>query len=180
LQTDANGQPVQPLNPATGINETGASVLTPYSPEMMANSNMMTTMPQPVPNSDGFGDGYNPWARGVPPPGAPMYQQIPPGGQMIDPNNPNSIFMQDGTVLVPVPVNTNTSVNANTKSAAPSNTNVKPAPANTTAPATPTPAANSQPPAPAKTPTPAPKPATTPAKTPPADRSAQSGKEQDS
>ncbi|MDQ3042611.1 MAG: serine/threonine protein kinase [Acidobacteriota bacterium] len=180
LQTDANGQPVQPLNPATGINETGASVLTPYSPEMMANSNMMTTMPQPVPNSDGFGDGYNPWARGVPPPGAPMYQQIPPGGQMIDPNNPNSIFMQDGTVLVPVPVNTNTSVNANTKSAATSNTNVKPAPANTTAPATPAPAANSQPPAPAKTPTPAPKPATTPAKTPPADRSAQSGKEQDS
>jgi serine/threonine-protein kinase len=183
LQTDANGSPVQPLNPATGINEIGASALTPYSPEMMANSNM-TTMPQPVPNSDGFGDGYNPWARGVPPPGAPpMYQQIPPGGQMIDPNNPNSIFMQDGTVLVPVPVNTNTSANANTKPLATPNANVKPAPANTTqAQATPTPAANSQP-SPAKTPNPpVPKPTAPPAKTPPAatDRSAQSGKQQDS
>ncbi len=184
LQSDANGLPVQPLNPATGINEQGASLLTPYSPEMLANSNMMT-MPQPVPSSggDGFGDGYNPWARGVPPPGAPpMYQQIPPGGQMIDPNNPNSIFMQDGTVLVPVPVNANTSVNANTKQTT-ANANVKTAPANTTAPsATPTPAPNPQP-SPTKTPVqPAPKPTTPPAKTPPAptNRSAQSGKEQDS
>ena len=183
LQSDANGSPVQPLNPATGINEMGASALTPYSPEMTANSNMTMTMPQPVPNSDGFGDGYNPWARGVPPPGAPpMYQQIPPGGQMIDPNNPNSIFMQDGTVLVPVPVNANTSVNANTKPTT-ANTNVKAAPANTTTPpATPTPAATPQP-SPTKMPVqPAPKPTTPPVKTPPAatDRSAQSGKEQDS
>lgn len=183
LQSDANGSPVQPLNPATGINEAGASALTLYSPEMTANSNMtMMTMPQPVPNGDGYGDGVNPWARGVPPPGAPMYQQIPPGGQMIDPNNPNSIFMQDGTVYVPVPVNANVSVNANTKPTT-ANANVKAAPANTAAPpATPTPAANSQP-SPAKTPVqPAPKPTTPPVKTPPAatDRSAQSGTEQDS
>ena len=186
LQTDVNGQPVQPLNPATGINETGAAVLTPYSPEqqmMMANSNMMLTMPQQVPNGDGYGDGYNPWARGVPPPGAPMY--VPPGGQMIDPSNPNgSIFMPDGTVLVPVPVNANTSVNANTgKPAATSNANVKIAPTNTTAPQpTPTtPASNSQSPAPVKTPVPpAPKPTQTPPKTAPANRTAQSGKEQDS
>jgi serine/threonine-protein kinase len=138
LQADANGQPVQPLNPATGMNEQGASALTPYASEMLTNSNAAMTMPQPVPNSDGFGDGYNPWARGVPPPGAPpMYQQIPPGGQMIDPNNPNSIFMQDGTVLVPVPVNANTAApttNANIRALA--NANVKAtntAPANTSA-----------------------------------------------
>ena len=186
LQNDANSQPVQPLNPATGLNETGASVLTPYTPEqqmMMANSNMMLTMPQAMPNGDGYGDGKNFWSGSGPPPGAPMYQQIPPGGQMIDPNNPNSIFMQDGTVLIPVPVNANVSTNANTKP--PTNPAVKPtpAPANTTVPPTATPAANSQP-TPAKTPPnpTAPKPTTQPTKTTPAqtEKRAQSGKEQDS
>ena len=181
LQTDINGQPVQPLNPATGMNETGASALTPYTPEMLANSNMMM-VPQPMPNGDGYGDGKNYWSGSGPPPGAPMYQQIPPGGQMIDPNNPNSIFMQDGTVLVPVPVNTNTSTNANAKPAATPIGKPSPAPANTTATPTPTPAANPQPTTPAKTPPPTLKPTPPPAKTPPAtiDRSAQSGKEQDS
>lgn len=183
LQTDANGQPVQPLNPATGMSEQGAANLMPYSPEMMmSNSNMMMTVPQPVsPTSDGFGDGYNPWARGVPPPGAPMYQQIPPGGQMIDPNNPNSIFMQDGTVLVPVPVNAN--VNANAKPAA--SPIGKPTPAatnaNTAAP-TPAPTPNAQP-TPAKTLAPtAPKQTPTPVKTPSAERErrATNGKEQNS
>ena len=187
LQTDANGQPVQPLNPATGMSEQGAANMMTYSPETMmmgVNSNgMMMSVPQPIaPNGDGFGDGYNPWDRGVPPPGAPMYQ-MPPGGQMIDPNNPNSIFMQDGTVLVPVPVNANTATtNANVRPAA--NANVRPsnaAPANTATQPTPAPTANPQP-TPAKTPTAAPKPtAAPPTKTPPAaDRSAQSGKEQDS
>jgi len=182
LQTDANGQPVQPLNPATGLNEQGAANLM-YSAETMmfgGNSNM-TDVPQPVPNSDGFGDGYNPWARGVPPPGAPMYQQIPPGGQMIDPNNPNSIFMQDGTVLVPVPVNANTS--ANGRPAATPTGKPTPAPANTTtAQPSPAPTANPQATPAVKTPAPAPKPTTQPTKTPPAptERSVQSGKEQDS
>ena len=184
LQTDANGQPVQPLNPATGMSEQGAANLMTYSPETMmgANSNMMMmTVPQPVnPNSDGFGDGYNPWSRGVPPAGAPMYQ-MPQGGQMIDPNNPNSIFMQDGTILVPVPVNANTATNANVKPVATPTGKPTPAPANANTQPTPAPTANPQP-TPAKTPNPpAPKPTTQPAKTPPAaDRSAQSGKEQDS
>ena len=148
---------------------------------MMGNSNMMMTAPQTVPNSDGFGDGYNPWARGVPPPGAPMYQQIPPGGQMIDPNNPNSIFMQDGTVLVPVPVNAN--VNANAKPV--TTPTGKPTPAATNANVaqpTPAPTANPQS-SPAKTPNPtAPKPTPQPVKSPPAatEKRAQSGKEQDS
>ncbi len=192
LQTDANGQPVQPLNPATGMQEQGAANLMTYSPDQMmmgVNTNgMMMTVPQPVsPTSDGFGDGYNPWARGVPPPGAPMYQQIPPGGQVIDPNNPNSIFMQDdnGTILVRVPVNANTAApltNANVRP--PANANVRPtntAPANTAMQPTPAPTANPQPTA-AKTPNPpVPKPTVQPARTPPAaDRSAQSGKELDS
>jgi len=182
LQTDMNGQPVQPLNPATGMNEQGASALTPYSPEMMANANMMTSLPQTMPNGDGFGDGYQPWARVGPPPGAPpMYQQIPPGGQMINPDNPNgSIFMPDGTVYVPVPTNTN--ANANVKPAATPTGKPTPAPPANTAQPQPTPTAETKPTPAAKPPTPAPKPPTQPAKTPPAatEKSEQSGKEQDS
>ncbi|MBA4123941.1 MAG: serine/threonine protein kinase [Acidobacteria bacterium] len=179
MQTDLNGQPVQPLNPATGMNELGAANTMTYSPEMLGVSNTSSLQPA-MPNGDGFGDGYNPWARGVPPPGAPPYP-VAPGGQVytIDPNNANSIFMQDGTVLVPVPTNTNT--NANVKLAATPTGKPTPAPANTAQPQ-PTPTAETKPTPPAKTPTPAPKPTTQPAKTPPAatEKSAQSGKEQDS
>jgi serine/threonine protein kinase len=183
LQTDINGQPVQPLNPATGMNEFGASNMMPYTPQMLANSNGMPMpggVPQAVPNGDGLGDGYNPWARGVPPPGAPTY--VPPGGQYIDPNNPNSIFMQDGTVLVPVPTNAN--VGANVKPTASPSGKPTPAPANTnTAQPTPAPTANPQP-TPAKTPTPtAPKPTPQPTKTQPAtapEKRPQSGQEQNS
>ncbi len=182
MQTDINGQPVQPLNPATGMNEFGASNMMPYTPQMLANSNMMPMpggIPQTVPGGDGFGDGYNPWARGVPPPGAPTY--VPPGGQVIDPSNPNgSIFMPDGTVLVPVPVNGN--VNANIKPAATPTGKLTPPTANTNAQATPAPTVTPQP-SPAKTPNPpAPKPTAQPTKTPPAatEKRAQSGEEQDS
>jgi serine/threonine protein kinase len=179
MQTDLNGQPVQPLNPATGMNELGAANTMTYSPEMLGASNMSSLQPA-MPNGDGFGDGYNPWSRGVPPPGAPPYP-VAPGGQVytIDPNNANSIFMQDGTVLVPVPTNTNTS--ANIKPPATPTGKPTPASANTAQPQ-PTPAAETKPTPPAKTPTPAPKPTTQPVKTPPAapERGAQSGKEQDS
>lgn len=195
LQTDANGQPVQPLNPATGMQEQGAANMMTYSPEQMmlgANSNMLLTRPDTLPpTGDGFGDGYNPWDRGVPPPGAP-----PPAGSgyYIDPTNPNgSIFMQDGTggiVLVPVPVNANVvapTANANVRTPS-ANANVRPtntAPAaNVAAPPTNTaPTTKPQPSPPARVPTaPAPKPTPAPpTRTPPAaDRSAQSGREQDS
>jgi hypothetical protein len=171
------------------MSEQGAANMMTYSPEtmMLGNSNMLMSVPQPVPpNGDGFGDGYNPWARGVPPPGAPMYQQIPPGGQMVDPNNPNSIFMQDGILYERVPVNANVSANANTKPAA--TPTGKPTPAATNANiAQPTPAPTSGgttlPLKPEKTPAPtAPKPTQQPAKTPaPAtEKRGQSGKEQDS
>ena len=182
LQTDMNGQPVQPLNPATGMNEQGASALAaPYSAEMMANSNVMMTMPpQPAPGSDGYGDGYNPWARGVPPAGAPMY--VPPGGQMytIDPNNPSQFMPVDGQ-FVPVPM-ANTNTNANVKPAATPTGKPTPAPSANTAQPQPTPTAETKATPAAKPPTPAPKPTTQPAKTPPAatEKSAQSGKEQDS
>lgn len=125
-------------------------------------------------------DSYNPRTDGTSPSVYVPYKESP-GEQVytIDPNNANSIYMQDGTVLVPVPTNTNTS--ANVKPPATSTGKPTPASANTAQPQ-PTPAAETKPTPPAKTPTPAPKPTTQPAKTPPAanDRSAQGGKEQDS
>ncbi|MBA2494497.1 MAG: hypothetical protein H0V31_07370, partial [Acidobacteria bacterium] len=183
LQTDINGQPVQPLNPATGMNEQGASSLMPYSSEMMANSNAAG---MPIPQTMPGGDGYDPWARGgQPPPGAPpIYVQ--PGGQVITiPGESGSQFMPpDGsTGYILVPANTN------------ANVNVKPSPtpkgkatptANTQT--SPTPAENPQS-TPETKPTPAPKTEKTPAKpaekpkpTPPASsgKQTQSGKEQDS
>jgi serine/threonine protein kinase len=81
-QVDADGKPVQPLNPATGINEKNVS---------------MTDFNDPTLNTEGAdgmipdvgGDGYDPWnGSGLPPgapPSAPLGQPIgtvtiPPGG----------------------------------------------------------------------------------------------------
>ncbi len=180
MQTDLNGQPVQPLNPATGMNELGAANTMTYSPEMLGASNMSSLQPA-MPNGDGFGDGYNPWARGVPPPGAPPYP-VAPGGQLytIDPNNPSQFMPVDGQVIaVPIPTNTNT--NANVKPTATPTGKPTPAPANMAQPQ-PSPTAETKPTPPAKTPTPAPKPTVQPAKTPPPanEKSAPSGKEQGS
>jgi serine/threonine-protein kinase len=186
MQTDANGMPVQPLNPATGASEQGLSNMMSFSPEMLGNSNPAMA----IPGGDAtYPDGVNPWANGGrPPAGAPLPYPIAPGGQMIDPNNPNSPFMQDGMVYVPVPVNpnANANVNANIKTTAtptgkstPLPANAQPAPPNNT-PAPP--AANTKPtPAPKADKTPA-KPAEKPKANPPTatEKQTQSGKEQDS
>jgi serine/threonine protein kinase len=145
LQTDANGSPVQPLNPATGASEQSLSNMGAFAPTFDANTN---TLVQPLPQVAPGGDGYDPWARGgMPPPGAPpagpIPQYVPPTGQYYDGNvNPNSPFMAaDGNVYVMVPKNANTNVNTQPKG----KTSPTPA-ANTAAPnepkASPTPAAN--------------------------------------
>jgi serine/threonine protein kinase len=182
LPTDANGSPVQPLNPATGLNEQGLSNMQTFMPEMVGgNSNMMMPLP---PNTLPGGDGYDPWARGgVPPPGAPY--PVAPGGQVYTiPGDANgSQFMPglDGYILVPQPTNTNTNTGNPKPVPAPKGT---PASANTQ----PSPTPNTQPPTEIK-PTPAPKPVKTPSKptetpktNPPAstEKRTQSGKEQDS
>lgn len=187
MQTDANSLPVQPLNPATGINEQNL-VFSPDGtmPEIIGNSSLPTGEVMPG------GDGYDPWARGgAPPPGAPNY---PTGGQVITipGDGSGSQFMpgldsNGGYILVPVPVNSNTSVkptqtpkegktpNANTQVP----TENKENPATTSPQTTPTPAATK----PAATP--AAKPSTKPAdskQNPPAtsnDKKTQSGKVQD-
>jgi serine/threonine protein kinase len=184
LQADSNSQPVQPINPATGMNEQGLATIVPMSSEMMSNSNMTLTVP-----TDGLGDGYNPWGNGVQPPvGAP--QPVPTGGQVIDPNNPNSIFNQDEQrstylydsntgkyyMMVPTSPNANTPVSPTpktTKSPA-ANVAASPTPAANETPkpaTTPTPEAKTTPAA--KTPAPTPKPKNTPKPT-------QSGKLQES
>jgi serine/threonine-protein kinase len=186
MQTDANGMPVQPLNPATGASEQGISNMMSFSPEMMGGSNATVI---PGGGDATYPDGVNPWANGGRPPvGAPPPYPVAPGGQMIDPNNPNSPFMQDGTVYVPIPVNpnTNANVNANVKTTAtpagkqtplPDNSQPAPTPNNTNAAP---PAANTKPaetPKADKTPT---KPAEKPKATPPVatEKQTQSGKEQ--
>lgn len=150
LQPDANGQPVQPINPATGAEEQNLAAVTGLLPEVVGSSNS-NTQPGAAPG----GDGYNPWASGTTPPaGAPPQTYIGPGGQTINIPPGQSPFMQDiptgctmtpsGLLLCPVtptptPKPTATpkpSANSNT-SAAPSSTpvTVKPTPA----PARPTP-----------------------------------------
>lgn len=190
MQTDANGMPVQPLNPATGASEQGLSNMMTFSPEMMGNS----TMPVPIPGGGGdatYPDGVNPWANGGRPPiGAPPPYPVAPGGQMIDPNNPNSPFMQDGTMYIPVPVNpnANANVNANVKPTATPAGKSTPLPANAQPAQTPSNTTTAPPAADTKS-TPAPKTEKTPAKpaekpkaNPPTatEKQTQSGKEQDS
>jgi serine/threonine protein kinase len=145
LQPDANGLPVQPINPATGAQELSLANL----PTFDANSNANMAVP---PGTIPGGDNYDPWKNGgMPPPGAP---KIGPGGQVItiDPNNPSQfmppeagcVMQPSGILLCPVPL-TNTAKPtptprtnaANANAAVPAN--AKPSPETHA-----TPAANSQ------------------------------------
>ncbi len=191
LQTDANGQPVQPINPATGMSEQSLSSMSPYSQQaggatgMMPGGANMMTMPQPVPSGDGYGDGYNPWGSGRPPAGAPPPQYVPQGGQTVTVEG-GSIFMptEDGKYVIVQPVNSNTNTqpqpspktgktSANTNAAAPAPQPSPPATGAQTPPTdaakptlTPAPKADKTPAKPAATPkTAAPKTTTPPAPT---------------
>jgi serine/threonine protein kinase len=151
LQSDANGMPVQPINPATGVEEQNLSSIPPeFSYD--ANTNTMVPTGGAVP-----GDAGNPWLNGNnPPPGGPP---IGPGGQVIQVpggsvfmSDPNCIPQPSGIMLCTVPVTptpsprvsptarpTNTNTNTGTP---PANTATpRPSPARTPAPAT-SPAAN--------------------------------------
>ncbi len=108
LRPDANAQPVQPINPATGAEEQSlAGMPGPLTDLSNVNSSVMAQPPGTLPG----GDNYNPWATGAPPAGAPP-PYFPPGGETytVDPNSP-SPFTQDapcilqpsGIYLCPVP-----------------------------------------------------------------------------
>jgi serine/threonine protein kinase len=149
LQSDANGQPVQPINPATGVEEQSLATMPGAITDLNGTNN--NTMPGTLPG----GDGYNAWANGgAPPPGAP----IGAGGQTVTVPNGQSPFMADsgcimqpsGLLLCPVPVTPTPTPKATpTPKSPPANANTSPA-------GTPTPEAK---PLPKATPTPA-KPAT--------------------
>jgi hypothetical protein len=126
LQTDANGQPVQPLNPATGIEEERLASVPPDSANINAN---ISTLPGQLPG----GDGYDPWANGgKPPAGAPIG---PGGGYVTIPNGGGSQFMPpecilqpSGIYLCPVPTNTNAAVKPTPTPRATANANIQPSP----------------------------------------------------
>jgi serine/threonine-protein kinase len=206
MMTDANGQPLQPANPATGTTEQSLANMSGYTPNY-GNSNGTGGVP-PL-----GGDGYDPWAgKGNPPPGAPKYnygtngyevQQpvpIPQSGQTVTVYDGQSPFMPSETTNVNVPVVVNKVVNkvvnaasdVNTKVVSNSNTKVtnsqvKPTktPATTATP----PVDTTQPestPVPTKTPKspvtkPTPKPKAQPTEPKPSSKTTvQTGKEQDS
>ena len=104
---DAGSLPVQPIGPATGAQEESLARL-----PVMTDAEIMATSAMGAPATDVVpgGDGFNAWANGgVPPPGAPLQQYVPPGGQVytIDPNSGSQFMPNDsGVILVPVPVNT--------------------------------------------------------------------------
>ncbi len=136
LQPDANGLPVQPINPATGAEEQNLISMPGSIPGSMTEGDIVSQPPQTLPG----GDSYNPWATGAPPPGAPVPTYIPPGGNQvyIDPNTGSPFMPNDsGVILVPVPANTDTqakpsptpktpAANTNTQTAPPANTAVRP------------------------------------------------------
>lgn len=154
--TDANGMPVQPVNPATGATEQGLANMNDFNPNIYSNTNMTT--------ADGGGI-YNPnWENGTLPPGMPRpssgggYGPVvgyPNGGApypvnsnggvvyQVNPNgvpvavDPNSPFTQDGNRVILVPANvvvSNANTQQTTKKNANTNANTATAPpANTTA-----------------------------------------------
>lgn len=151
LQPDANSFPVQPINPATGIEEQALASM----PTAMPDQTGAAAIPLPPDTMPG-GDNYNPWATGAPPPGAPS-GYVPPGGQVytIDPNNPSQFMPNEsGIVLVPVPA-ANTATARPTPTPRGSSANSNSAPATEPKPTT-TPARQL---APASTPAPRPSPA---------------------
>ena len=103
---DTGSLPVQPIGPATGAQEESLARL----PVMTDAEIMATAATQQQADVVPGGDGFNAWANGgVPPPGAPLQQYVPPGGQIytIDPNSGSQFMPNDGgVILVPVPVNT--------------------------------------------------------------------------
>lgn len=94
VQPDANGMPVQPINPATGVDEQNLSNLPPDYSALGSNSNVGTLPPEAYPSAGGDN---NPWLNGNnPPPGGPPIQQ---GGQIVTvPNGASQFSPPEGCV----------------------------------------------------------------------------------
>lgn len=101
LPVDAESRPVQPLNPATGVNEQGNLMTLPPGTLVQGDS----TIPDV---GGGGGDGYDPWANVSPPRGGGSTMDLPvgPGGEVYTiPGGDGSVFMPNpdgsGVILVP-------------------------------------------------------------------------------
>jgi hypothetical protein len=114
LKPDEGSLPVQPVGPATGVQEEALmkmpADMTPEEITAAQNANTASGLGAPpmgpyssgpLAGSTAGGDTYNPWATGQPPPGAPAY--VPPAGARVsgDPN-PASPFTGDpnGTTII--------------------------------------------------------------------------------
>ena len=108
LQADANSVPVQPINPATGMNEAGLSNIVAFQQTDFSNSNVALVAPDTLNGGGGFN--WDPSKYGQ---GNTMPVQVQQGGNYVttqgcDPNNP---FMPCEVILVPQPTqNTNANV----------------------------------------------------------------------
>jgi serine/threonine protein kinase len=92
LQADAGSLPVQPIGPASGLQEDAFArrpVMTDEELQTALNANALATDQLPG------GDGYNAWASGGPPIGAPPAQYVPPGGQTVTVDPGGSQFMPE-------------------------------------------------------------------------------------
>ncbi|MCB1024964.1 MAG: serine/threonine protein kinase [Acidobacteria bacterium] len=90
---DENGLPVQPLNPATGLNEQNLPNPSDYPSNSIDPNDPLVQGDIPP-----GGDGYDPWARpGTPPGGSPTYgEPYGQGGDMVTiPGRSDSPFTQD-------------------------------------------------------------------------------------
>lgn len=97
-QPDANGMPVQPINPATGVDEQNLSNLPPDYSALGSNSNTgVMQLDGSYPPVPGGGGENNPWLNGNnPPPGGPPIQ---PGGQIVTvPNGASQFSPPEGCV----------------------------------------------------------------------------------
>lgn len=195
MEADVNGQPVQPLNPATGMSEVSLANMSSFSmPPEMGNVNgvMMMLPPQNMPNVSGapgagFGADQNFWSGEAPPRGAPTTSYVNPAGQMITiPGDGTSQFMptENGQyIYVPMPPNANANVQPSPvpkggKPVTPPAANAQPA----STPNVQTPAEVKPAPAPKTTDAPAVKPAATPKPAAPVsgEKRPPSGEEKDS
>ncbi len=113
LQYDANGQPVQPINPASGLPEMGAANMVPYG-----DANLLGTSNMTAPETLTYPDGRDPWGSGsIPPPSSSIPYPVQPGGEVITIPGQGSQFMPQtdssgNIILIPIPANT--FVNTNT------------------------------------------------------------------
>lgn len=106
VQTDENGKPVQPLNPATGLSEQNLPNMDQFPSNSLTDIDPALLPPDVGGSGVGNGGYNNPWdSSSVPPIGAPIGQ----GGETVTINpGDGSIFMPDenggGVILVPKPV----------------------------------------------------------------------------